>query len=72
MMANKGVTEAPALLDTILVKGEVESVGKEALELHFTNKKKCGGGDIVSIQLKDNQATIIFCDPSGVYIANYV
>ena len=64
-MANKE-TETPAQLDTILVKGEVDSVGKEALELHFTNKKKCGGGDISSIQLKDNQATIIFCDPSGM------
>ena len=62
-MANKGITE----IDTVLVNGEVESVGQEALELYFTNKKRCGGGEILSIVLKNNQATIVFCDPSGMY-----
>ena len=62
-MANKGITEDP---DTILVKGEIKIIGQEALALHFTNKKKCGGGEIANILLKDDQATITFCDPSGM------
>ena len=62
-MADKGITEDP---DTILVKGEIMSVGQQALTLHFTNKKKCGGGEIANMLLKDDQATITFCDPSGM------
>ena len=62
-MADKGMTED---LDTILVKGEVVSVGQGALKLHFTNKKKCGGGEIANMLLKDDQATITFCDSTGM------
>lgn len=64
-MANKG-NSAPTLTvtDTILVKGEVKSVGETALTLYFTNKKRFGGGEIASILLNDDQATVTFCDPS--------
>ena len=66
-MAAKGITEAPTLIDTILVKGEVKSVGQEALELYFKNKKKSGGGEIVNcILLNDDQAAIKFHDPAGM------
>ena len=51
-MADKGTTELPTVTDTVLVNGEVESVGEEALDLYFTNKKRCGGGEICSIVLK--------------------
>ena len=64
-MADKRVTEDT---DSILVKGEVKSIGQDALTLHFTNKKKCGGGEIGNILLEDDQATITFCDPSGKYV----
>jgi len=53
-------------VDAIIVKGEVEDVGQEALELYFTNKKRCGGGEIVSILLKNKQATITYWDSSGM------
>ena len=68
-MADKGTAEALAApMDTISVKGEVGSIGQEALELYFTNKKRCEGGEILGINLlKDNQATITFSDPSGMY-----
>ena len=49
----------------ILVRGDV---GEEALELFFTNKKKCGGGEIVDIRKKsDIEAIITFKDPAGMY-----
>ena len=64
-MADKGVTED---IDSILVKGEVKIIGQEALTLHFTNKRKCGGGEIANILLEDDQATITFCNPSGMYV----
>ena len=68
-MAAKGITEAPTLIDTIIVKGEVKSVGQEALTLHFTNKKKSGGGEILIINLlNDDQATITFHDAAGQYV----
>ena len=71
-MATKGITEAPTLINTILVKGEVKSVGQEALTLYFTNKKKIGGGKIDTILLRDDQATITFHDPSGMYNVNTI
>ena len=64
-MVDKGITEDT---DSILVKGEVKIIGQEALTLHFTNKKKCGGGEIDKILLEDDQATITFYDPSGKYV----
>ena len=61
-MADKGIAEDT---DSILVKGEVKIIGQGGLTLHFTNNKKCGGGEIAKILLEDNQATITFCDSSG-------
>ena len=71
-MANKG-NSAPTLsvTDTILVKGEVKSVGETALTLYFTNKKRFGRGEIASILLNDDQATVTFCDPSGMQCTRY-
>jgi len=63
-MADK--VKSPTQIDVIIVKGEVEDVGQEALELYFTNKKRCGGGEIVNILLEDKQATITFKDSSGM------
>ena len=53
---------------TIVVRGDVKGVGEEALELFFTNPKKCGGGEIVSIKIEsDTEAFITFQDSAGMY-----
>ena len=55
-------------IDTIVVRGDVKAVGEEALELFFTNKRRCGGGEIVSIKIEsDSEAFITFQDPDGMY-----
>ena len=46
-MAAKGIAEAPTLIDTILVKGEVKNVGQETLTLYFTSKKKLEEGKLI-------------------------
>ena len=58
---------------TIVVRGDVKGVGEEALELFFTNPKKCGGGEIVSIKIEsDTEAFITFQDSVGMYNHMYV
>ena len=51
--------------DTILVKGLSASHKQSVLRLYFTNKKKCGGGDVTSIVLTGTQAYISFVDSNG-------
>jgi len=54
-------------IDTIVVRGDVKGVGEEALELFFTNPKKCGGGEIVNIKIEgDTEAFITFQDSAGM------
>jgi len=56
-------------IDTIVVRGNVKGIGEEALELFFTNTKKCGGGEIVSIEIEsDSEAFITFQDCAGTYV----
>jgi len=56
-------------INTIVVRGDVKGVGEEALKLFFTNTKKCGGGEIVSIEIEsDSKAFITFQDCAGMYI----
>ena len=55
--------------EVILVRGDIKEVGEEALELFFTNNKKCGGGEIVDIKIEnDNEVIITFQDPAGMYV----
>ena len=59
-----GCRNAP-VLDTILVTGNVASIGKEALKLYFNNKRKCGGEGVVSIVMQQDKAFITFRDIQG-------
>ena len=51
--------------DTILVKGLTECHTESALKLFFTNKKKCGGGDVTKVVIKEESAYVSFADPKG-------
>ena len=51
--------------DTILVKGLKDCHTKEALRLFFTNKKKCGGGDVTKIIIREGSAYVTFADPES-------
>jgi len=53
------------VLDTILVTGNLEGITEGALKLYFTNKKKCGGGDIINVLIQQNKALITFSDLQG-------
>ena len=57
--------QVSAVTDTILVKGLMECHTESALKLFFTNKKKCGGGDVTKIIIKEESAYISFADPKG-------
>lgn len=61
---DKRCRDAP-VLDTILVRGSVESIGKEGLKLYFNNKKKCGGEGVVSVVMQPDKAFITFSDVQG-------
>lgn len=56
------------VLDTILARGNMESVGKEALKLYFNNTKKCGGEGIVNILIQQDKTFITFNDVQGIYV----
>ena len=51
--------------DTILVKGLTDCHTESALKFFFTNKKKCGGGEVTKIVVKKDNAYITFADPKG-------
>ena len=51
--------------NTILVKGLKECHTELALKLFFTNKKKCGGGNITKIVVKKDNAYVTFADSKG-------
>ena len=48
--------------DTILVKGLKGCHNESALRLFFTNKKKCGGGDVTKVDVKKEIAYVTFAD----------
>ena len=39
---------------------------QSVLELYFSNHKKCGGGDIAKILVKDNEAYITYAESGGI------
>ena len=51
--------------DTILVKGLKDCHTESTLKLFFKNKKKCGGGDVTKIIMKQGSAYVSFTDPKG-------
>ena len=52
---------------TVLVKGlNAQYHNKSVLELYFSNEAKCGGGDIVEILVKDEEAYITYAEPEGI------
>ena len=53
------------VMDTVLVKGLSHTHAESVLKLYFTNKKKCGGGDVTSIAIKGENAYVSFVDPNG-------
>ena len=54
------------VLDTVLVTGSLEHIGKDALKLYFNNKKKCGGEGIVIVLIQQDKAFITFSDTQGI------
>ena len=54
-----------AVTDTILVNGLMEGHTESALKLYFTSKKKCGGGDVTKVVIKEESAYVSFADPKG-------
>ena len=59
-------TERPITAsNTILVKGLKECHTEYALKLFFTNKKKCGGGNITKIFIKKDNGYVTFADSKG-------
>ena len=57
--------------NTILVKGLKDCHTELVLKLFFTNKKKCGGGDVTKILLKKDNAYVTFADSKGMQSVNY-
>ena len=52
---------------TILVKGlDTKRHNKSFLEMYFSNKKKCGGGDITEVVVKDEEAYITYAESEGI------
>ena len=51
--------------DTILVKGLKDCHTEVALSLFFTNKKKCGGGEVTKIIIREGSAYVTFADPES-------
>ena len=60
--------------DTIVVKGLKDCHNEVTLKLFFSNKKKCGGGDVNKIVFKKESAYVTFVDPTGnlLYIMNHI
>ena len=54
--------------DTILVKGLKECHTESTLKFFFTNKKKCGGGDVTKISINKESAYVSFADPKGRHV----
>ena len=71
--ASKSLSLVPQATDTdtILVKGLKECHTESALKLFFTNKKKCGGGDITKISINKESAYVSFADPKGRFAYMY-
>ena len=59
---------------TILVTGLSKKISKDAIELYFENKKKTGGGEIVSatINLKKLEAVVEFKESEGTLYIIYI
>lgn len=56
--------------NTLLVKGlDPQYHGKEMLDLYFSNRTKCSGGDIAEIILKGTEAYITYTEPGGTALA---
>ena len=52
---------------TILIEGlDTERHNKSILELYFSNHKKCGGGDITEVVMKDEEAYIMYAESEGI------
>ena len=56
--------------NTLLVKGlDPRYHGEEMLDLYFSNRTKCSGGDIAEIILKGTEAYITYAEPGGTALA---
>ena len=56
--------------NTLLVKGlDPQYHGKETLDLYFSNRTRCGGGNITEIILKGTEAYITYAEPGGTAVA---
>ena len=55
----------PQATDTILVKGLKECHTESTLKFFFTNRKKCGGGDVTKIIINKESGYVSFADPKG-------
>ena len=54
--------------DTILVKGLKGCYTASALRLFFTNKGKCGGGDVTNVVINKGIAYVTFADKKGSFV----
>ncbi|XP_065920901.1 uncharacterized protein [Dysidea avara] len=57
---------ASDVMDIVLVRGLSASHSQSVLKLYFTNKRKCGGGDVTNVILNGTQAYISFADSNGL------
>ena len=69
--ASKSLVPQATDTDTILVKGLKECHTESALKFFFTNKKKCGGGDVTKISINKESAYVSFADPKGRFVCMY-
>ena len=59
------VPQASTITSTILVEGLMEYHTESTLKLFFTNTKKCGGGNVTKVSMKEDSAYVSFADPKG-------
>ena len=70
LVSAASITKPLALpqVSTILVKGLRDCHTESALRLFFSNKRKCGGGDITNVVIKKEIAYVTFADQKGSWL----
>ena len=53
---------------TVVLYGDIKSIGQSILELYFENRKRSGGGDLERIDVSTDPPVAIFCDAEGICI----
>ena len=57
---------------TVEVRGLPEEVDKELLSLYFTNKRRSGGGPLVSVEKKGDHAFLVFEEAEGKWRSTFI